>query len=397
MNISLRKLKRENAENSTDELTSLMNSTKEESKKKQEELQKIIADLEKENRVLQENSKKVEKLAIDLKKHFENQISEAKKKLSIAENTIDTLRIQLKQLQKKNLQQRRDNEAYTQEDSEAFLAEENEEPNNESANANVNETNSVTGNANSNPTPNTNDNSTPSSPIKPTPPRSSSASSKLRGRLKRASSRTDIVKKPDPKFDSSLLTIPGAERAIIWEYTLTDPEKIEEGIWKEQDAVVKLERRPFAEGGLRTVYHIRNLATPDVPYVAKFSKNSSHGRVIYENDIEMQEFCRLWADKFNSENPPKKIAYVKAYLLELLDRTSSNFGILEPLIEGEYRKYSNNQGLVQYNRNTPQAFSHYTYEKSNHDFVIVDIQGVDDLYTDPQIHTLVTYFSFRKP
>lgn len=34
-----------------------------------------------------------------------------------------------------------------------------------------------------------------------------------------------------------------------------------------------------------------------------------------------------------------------------------------------------------------QAFSHFTFERSGHELIVVDIQGVDDLWTDPQIHT----------
>jgi len=34
-----------------------------------------------------------------------------------------------------------------------------------------------------------------------------------------------------------------------------------------------------------------------------------------------------------------------------------------------------------------QAFSHFTFERSGHELIIVDIQGVGDLWTDPQIHT----------
>lgn len=35
-----------------------------------------------------------------------------------------------------------------------------------------------------------------------------------------------------------------------------------------------------------------------------------------------------------------------------------------------------------------QAFSHFTFERSGHQLIVVDIQGVGDLYTDPQIHTV---------
>ncbi len=35
-----------------------------------------------------------------------------------------------------------------------------------------------------------------------------------------------------------------------------------------------------------------------------------------------------------------------------------------------------------------QAFSHFTFERSAHKMIVVDVQGVGDLYTDPQIHTV---------
>lgn len=62
--------------------------------------------------------------------------------------------------------------------------------------------------------------------------------------------------------------------------------------------------------------------------------------------------------------------------------------ILEPKLEGAYKKYSNNFGYVdKEDRNTPQAFSHFTYQYTNGKMIVVDIQGVKDYYTDPQIHS----------
>merc|ERR1719273_1593964 len=52
-------------------------------------------------------------------------------------------------------------------------------------------------------------------------------------------------------------------------------------------------------------------------------------------------------------------------------------------------KYNSNSGFIdnEFCRKTPQAFSHFTFERSGHQLMVVDIQGVGDLYTDPQIHT----------
>jgi hypothetical protein len=60
---------------------------------------------------------------------------------------------------------------------------------------------------------------------------------------------------------------------------------------------------------------------------------------------------------------------------------------VEHFIPGPYRKHNSNYGYVSdEERSTPQAFSHFTWEASNHTLLVCDIQGVGDLYTDPQIH-----------
>ena len=42
-------------------------------------------------------------------------------------------------------------------------------------------------------------------------------------------------------------------------------------------------------------------------------------------------------------------------------------------------------------RNTPSAFTHFTLNISSNRLCVCDIQGVNDLYTDPQIHTYNGY------
>lgn len=76
------------------------------------------------------------------------------------------------------------------------------------------------------------------------------------------------------------------------------------------------------------------------------------------------------------------------YVLEYKDRPGSPLFHLEHYIEGKYIKYNSNSGFVEETlRLTPQSFSHFTFERSGHQQIIVDIQGVGDLWTDPQIHT----------
>eukprot|EP00026_Physarum_polycephalum_P003354 Phypoly_transcript_03364.p1 GENE.Phypoly_transcript_03364~~Phypoly_transcript_03364.p1 ORF type:complete len:592 (+),score=116.89 Phypoly_transcript_03364:400-2175(+) len=107
-------------------------------------------------------------------------------------------------------------------------------------------------------------------------------------------------------------------------------------------------------------------------------------------DVLMQTFCSKWSDLYNSFNPPKKITFLPSFVLELTDRgTTPVVCGGEPFIEGDYKKFNNNSGYVNSDaaRNTPQAFSHFSLVHSNQELVIIDIQGVNDFYTDPQIHT----------
>ena len=64
---------------------------------------------------------------------------------------------------------------------------------------------------------------------------------------------------------------------------------------------------------------------------------------------------------------------------------------MESYIEGHFSKYNGNAGYVDRAsprlRATPQAFSHFTFCRTGGEKIVVDVQGVGDLLTDPQLHT----------
>ncbi len=68
--------------------------------------------------------------------------------------------------------------------------------------------------------------------------------------------------------------------------------------------------------------------------------------------------------------------FFQTYIIEFKGREGSPLYGVEHFIEGGYVKYNSNSGFVSdLNRLTPQAFSHFTFERSNHQLIIVDIQG----------------------
>lgn len=137
--------------------------------------------------------------------------------------------------------------------------------------------------------------------------------------------------------------------------------------------------------------------------MAKVAINPNENPDTYFRDVEMQAVAAKFAKQYNSYNPPRRVEFLEAWILQLIPSTASTNGDddipeglslhgticgVEPFIAGEYHKHNNNFGYVsELERNTPQAFSHFTYEASGEQILVVDIQGVGDHYTDPQIHT----------
>lgn len=101
----------------------------------------------------------------------------------------------------------------------------------------------------------------------------------------------------------------------------------------------------------------------------------------------MQDICAEFGKKFTKMGVPKPVQFLPCWVLEIPRSSETIWAGLEPYIEGEFTKLNSNYGAVLSDRNTPQAFSHFTWETSNHSLLVIDLQGVKDFYTDPQIHT----------
>eukprot|EP00667_Euglena_gracilis_P006207 EG_transcript_6258 len=112
-------------------------------------------------------------------------------------------------------------------------------------------------------------------------------------------------------------------------------------------------------------------------------------------DVEMQRFCQACADAFNKQHPEKEVRFLPAFLLGMPKKPYDLY-FCEPYVDGQFEKYNNNDGDVgprDAERNTPQAFSHFSYFHSGRQHLIVDIQGFGDVYTDPQVHSNTRPFS----
>lgn len=177
-----------------------------------------------------------------------------------------------------------------------------------------------------------------------------------------------------------------------------NPHKEEGQRWMEDQVLIKMEKKPFTRGAMRQCFRLKKkhsmkcnsshgLDVSAQNYVAK-SYIENVDRDVYFQDVKLQMDAKVWGEEYDKHNPPKKVDIFQMSILEFPDRPNQPLFHLEHYIEGEYIKYNSNSGFVEEHlRLTPQAFSHFTFERSGHQLIVVDVQGVGDLYTDPQIHT----------
>lgn len=165
--------------------------------------------------------------------------------------------------------------------------------------------------------------------------------------------------------------------------------------WEVKTIYVRLDPTVIAEGTNRLVYNIIDLSAPKGKQskVAKSAKSRNETRQETFKAVVMQKRCQRLAEKFNSLGAPKRVNFIDTSIIEFVQRPVDHtrghpIMIMEPRLEGPYKKHSNNFGYVdKEDRNTPQAFSHFTFQYTNGKMIVVDIQGVKDNYTDPQIHS----------
>jgi len=168
------------------------------------------------------------------------------------------------------------------------------------------------------------------------------------------------------------------------------------GVWTEDIILIKIQEKPFSHGAMRECFlakKLSNFSTKNewsnaTVCVVKRYMEATDKKSLFD-DVRLQMDAKLWGEEFDKHQPPKKVDIMQMCVIEMIDREEQTFYHLENFIEGDYVKYNSNSGYVLDDdvRYTPQAFSHFTFECSHHKLIVVDIQGVGDLWTDPQIHT----------
>jgi hypothetical protein len=150
---------------------------------------------------------------------------------------------------------------------------------------------------------------------------------------------------------------------------------------------------PFAQGALRIACYALTAAS-DQRYVVKSFKRRGQKLPHLVEDMRSQVLCKAFALEFNALTEEKDpIDFIATSCFKGKSGAADDCVSLEPYICGTYVKYNGNSGWVNKSvsqdrfSQIAQAFSHFTFERSQGRFLVCDLQGVGCILTDPAIHT----------
>lgn len=178
------------------------------------------------------------------------------------------------------------------------------------------------------------------------------------------------------------------------------------------ESSLSIHSSPFSEGAMRysfTSYDNKLLQK----LVSKLPKEININENTLEStfkELEVMTICDYIAHQFNERvvnlisSSDLLLTFVKCFIYEMKEKRDSSSNDLfkhnpiylcvENYIDGSYVKYNNNAGWTNISGssfesiNVAQAFSHFSWQITKGYLMIVDLQGVGGILTDPQIHCM---------
>ncbi|CAD8131993.1 unnamed protein product [Paramecium octaurelia] len=178
-----------------------------------------------------------------------------------------------------------------------------------------------------------------------------------------------------------------------------DFQKTNEGSWD----CIRTEK-PFAFGMMKDVFLMKKTnVKSDELYVIKTPIGSLPYKSIDDalKECKSHLICQKLMKRFVSELQEKagekqiniKIPPVIYSDFLILEESKNSFWIAERFFKGEFVKYNNNYGFINEDHTAElnkfaQSFTYFTYFISQFNYMVSDVQGVGNYFTDPAINTI---------
>ncbi|KAJ8249373.1 hypothetical protein GJAV_G00234070 [Gymnothorax javanicus] len=223
--------------------------------------------------------------------------------------------------------------------------------------------------------------------------------------------RKDSIGSPFKPLDTSVQY--SGEAVTLYRLEESSPNTINNSMssWAQRGLCAKIEFLSKEEmgGGLRRALKVQctwcedNVLKPGHHYIVKsfLPEIVNTWQSVYREDTVLQLCLREIQQQRAAQKltfafdqiKPKTIVYsprfLEVYLLYC--HSASQWFAIEECISGDFRKFNNNNGdeIVPSSllEETMLAFSHWTYEYTRGELLVLDLQGVGEILTDPSVIT----------
>ncbi|KAJ6239650.1 alpha-protein kinase vwka [Anaeramoeba flamelloides] len=154
---------------------------------------------------------------------------------------------------------------------------------------------------------------------------------------------------------------------------------------------IKIHRQPLGKGNFRTAFKMKDTIFGENLVIKKFNEPVKNVDLLMQmcvKEMITQSFAKRLAFRFNQEKNGRAVDFLESFVYYIPELEGYQFMNVEPKLDGIYQKYSNN-GEWKFNNEkstTAHAFSHWTYSSLGENFMVVDLQGVGYILTDPAIN-----------
>ncbi|CAB5347078.1 unnamed protein product [Rhizophagus irregularis] len=174
----------------------------------------------------------------------------------------------------------------------------------------------------------------------------------------------------------------------------------------------KIAQQPFSAGVEKCAHFALDIKSSTIPFTPFIFRQQTKEMVIKEyihvgqNDpfekyleaVEISTVTYFLSEEFNWYAERKNIPKVNFLNVKLLRCGTidlrTRYYTIEPKLQGEYKRFNSNTGVITELRPTLEAFVHFTYEYTEKYLVVCDLQGIElndeFLLTDPAIHCVDT-------
>ncbi len=182
---------------------------------------------------------------------------------------------------------------------------------------------------------------------------------------------------------------------------------INEMVWSRKPTTVEflIDKEPIGEGGFREAFKATSKPQgfQGRDWVLKKYLQSAENTIAETNQtveqhtmkvVQMHTLAKNFASQLKKELEKEKIADLYGPTLHLkkifMGRMEGEKWVtVEEFIEGSFTKYINNNGMVcgaaTCERDKCESLAHFSYEHSNKELMVVDMQGSDHSLFDPEI------------